>query len=460
MVTAMQSVTPVAGENHSSHPAEPLSSSTGINFVELERATVKCVQDLLTAQRMPLEALLKVVEKNRIACENLAGRAAGPGSRVRQLAETAHRELGLDKAGEDASGTFSDFLAGLGFGPEAAIPGNGTSNVAPPARAPAQQARPLPLKAGTVASGYVDAVLEELQQGPRRAMREALRLLRELEDLRRRFNKLRSYWSSLQESIRHAYSSDVPLQIASLKWTLNEALAWRRRMMAALSNAEVLAEGLQDAIDRHRQEYEENRRWKAKARELLTSCEQAVSARIVAVTWLRKARIVIATASGPPVPGAPRLIQGNDNGSRAILYDAPDTFTRNLEVAEAVQRRLVKCAGAVMRVEPEHTTVQRAVSQLAELKTGLLETADAAAVASDRLMDVQDGEEYLTLVEEAADALSSLTAAVDEAVETLSDCPLPADVGAAAEHNIKDGEALRAWLQNSLLAEPNEEDEE
>lgn len=494
MAAQQQDVSPRAAS--STAPVPKLSE------VDLYQLTTTCVQKLRTAEKISLETLVRVVDGNCNACEELAAHAAHKKTRVANLKRQAELEMAKSgslsaEEGSLAQELFSEFLVGtsdffagttndlfgtlgfLGAAPDVRTSAEPTSvqnngrrqqmqrKSAPEAssRAPeatvssflsATQAKPATTEDARrprESEGVdVDEVLEELRNGPRRATREAARLLDEFENLRRRFAKLRSSWPSIRENIRRAFGTDQPLQTKSLSWTLAEALSWHRGMKTSLRNADVLCSRMEDFVECCRQEKEDRRQLRAKSLGLLCGLEDTVAARIAALTWLRRADAYVnAYKDGCHTSGR----------EEEVLEGQEGIFGRNLEAAEYAASRLVKCAAAVMMVEREHAVVQDAVGRLNALKTELLETTDAATTASDALhsRSSSGGTKYrgkflVQLIEDAVTALTDLHGAVDEANEALSDCPFQflrkGGKVFPEKPDAKDVEALRKWIHTSL----------
>lgn len=422
----------------------------------LERATTRCLQDLSTSSKIPVEVLVRVVDKNNAACEELAARAASRRSRVGSLIKQARQEGVPCEMDDGVQGLFSDLLGTLGLraaANEAQSVAGGWAAFMPSAAfsssTATEQVQPGPavgVQPGADVLG-VDAFLEELRHGPGRATHQAIQFLSEMEELRRRFLKLRGCWPSLRENICRAYKTGKPLQIQSVNWTLAEAMSWRRGMRSAFSNADALCSRIEDFLFRCNQEREERRQWRQKTETIVSGLDSAVAARIAGLSWLRRTAAALASS----------------NRLEEVSESAAKTFELNLQAAELAQHRLKKCAATVMRFETEHTIVQTAVGRLSSLKTELLETADAASSAADLLLgaDGLNGKRA-EFLEGATNALKALMEAIDEAADALCACPLqfPKDGGAVPEISKEAEKAFCDWVRDILCKEESEEEEE
>jgi len=409
---------------------------------DLEGATRRCVKELQTADKMCLEDLLYLVERNGTACEELAARASAQRSRIKSLVKAARRELAgvvpdISEEEEQARrgssqgprGLVSDILGILGLETRPLKP---TALFAEkPSAPPVALGGPLSSGASSTAGAGeaarpcavdIDSALEELALAPGRAMREAVSMLSNVEDLRRRFQKLRACWPALRDAICRAHGSSDPLEIASLVWTLQEALVWRGHLASWLVEADRVCSRVQDCVEQGRAEVEERCRWRRMAQELLMGLEKEVASRVAAVNWLRRTCF----------PAAPSLHHaaaagraGEQGGDEQLLDEGVDVLNETLEVAELVENRLVKIAGAVMRFETDHTIVKAAVAKLAALKGGVHASTEPVSNAVDALSGAEEWELGADAVEEAAEALRGLLAAIDQANAALANCPLP-----------------------------------
>jgi hypothetical protein len=475
---------------------------------DLESATAKCLKDLGTVQKISSAGLVNIVDRNQAACEELAASAADWRLRVRQLTKQARKEFGgsdwptFVEDGASAQAIFSDLMDSLNWlatgeeeifpnaswRPEALAPpvafslprplssqadrgqqiaaksmldlaASSISDAVAPLQFSAQQGQPSqPHRCFGGETGKprlegrldLDEALEELREGPRRTACNCMRLLKELEEMRHRFNKLRSWWPKLRKSISICYKEGKPIQIKELKMTLKEAVAWRGCMDILLNNANIICHRTEDFLQRCKDERDEKKQWKAKCEAVLCDLDRPLAARIAALTWCRRARAVITW---------------KHDELDDLKECTAKTFARNLEAAELAARHLVKCAAIVMRLESDHETVQSAVGRLSSLKTCLLETSDAALAASDTLLESNRSiGANLTLLAHAIETLSSLLKAIDEAAETLNNCPLDLKkleaVVSPENLSIKSVQAFCEWVRNSLVEEEDAEDEE
>lgn len=474
---------------------------------ELEQATRACLQGLRTAKHVSCGELLHVIDTNWLACEGLVEHLAGHRAELQDLVHEAQGEvLPQDAGGRElpaseephplcssatpgamaevwtpsapwapAMGLFTDLLSTLGIAPEAraaADPAPARHVVEWP-RAP----EPAPTfleddgRARSRTRGLLvdlDAALEQLEHGSERAAQEGARLLSELEDLGRRFEKLRACWPCLRESICRAYEVSKPLETASLAGTLREVLLWRRALAAVFEGAGQACEQLRDGLEQARARRGERARWRTLARGLLGDLEPAMAARAASALWLQG-------------PGAREEPEG---GELRATAEAAEALGRNLEPVEALERQLVCCAAVVLRCEGEPMLVQRASRRFARARRRLLAAVEGAALARCRLKAVdEDGDAAVAgLAQAATGALRELLHATDRVSAALEGAPEvafrgPEAVGPALHVAAADAECfagpaaaeevreLHAWVRDVLLAptatyEDGEEEQE
>lgn len=447
----------------------------------LEQETRKCLHQLQTSDRLPLESLHKIFDGNAAFCEELAAAAAPRRGRLKALLDTAAREVGSAFAVDRHVNTddiwgkqslFNDFLGSLGWFTEAS-PAKGYSPAsAPPSpmlraprrhtaassaaflQGPAKDAPTAPAMRRTVDGSVtersdsatmaphaaaplglgavgpplnLDTVLGEMLQAPARAAHQGVGLLQELDDLHRRFNKLRTSWPGLKTSVWRAYQSDVPVFVSSLRWTLKEALSWQRQMEAALARCDASCALIEDCIEQHRLEVDANTRFRAKASHLLGGLEKPVGARAEAVLWLRRS----AAAGGQ-------------------VDDASPVVEKNIEVANAAQHRLMKCASAVIRLERNHILVHQAVSRLSQLRGDLQKACDLASKASHSLSALPEEADCTAAAEAVSATLKALLAVIDKAGQVTGGFPLEV-TGLDEPDSTAASEALSSWLATSPL---------
>lgn len=415
---------------------------------ELEQTTRACLQGLRTARQVACGELLRVVDGNRGACEAAVAPLAARSARLRALlAEVA------DAAGEDveakASGAPARGPAGIGSGR------TGARDQGAEPEAPSQGLFGELLStfamglAAEAALPSATIVPEPSDARPRRAVvaQEDARLLAELEDLERRLEKLRACWPCLREAICRAYEASVPLETASLVWTLREVLNWRRSFAKTLDTVDTTCERLWDGLERERERHVERMRWRGLAQGLLSGLEPQTAARAAAALWIR----------GP----------NNEQGGA----EAREALGRGLEAAAVLEQRLRRVGGAVLRAEAEPQIARRAARRLARVRRRLLAASDDAALVSGRLAGDAAGGEAQREDGSAGDAavvLWTLTRELRRVAKTLHGAPgaalrtsappeelaeqrVPAEGGTAVPLTREDIWALRAWVRSSLL---------
>lgn len=378
----------------------------------MDLETRKCIVDIQAAESFSMETLLAVIEGNSAACEALSDEGVLLRSRVAILLEDARRRA-------------SDLVRGL----------------EEPTRAPPSSSfvgalfttRPRDHEAAAAVSGH-DGGTPEMVACGRQAAQKAISLLAELDGLGQRLEKLQSCWPNLRATIAHAKERREPFKSGTLTVALGEALSWRQSSVAALHDSESICAQLFESIEWCHTVQVERQRWRELTRKQLSEMDKPVAARVTAVLWTRRARGFTGQLS-IDAPGS-------------SFEGATESLAQNLEAAEVLQRRLVRCASAVMRSEAERAAVEQAVQKLAMLKHSLCLAAERASSVERQLVEAPSAPE--DFVEIVQTELHALFAVADRVSIMLAGCPLDDD-NAAQATDIQDMEAFEAWIRERLL---------
>jgi len=380
--------------------ASPSEASTSRRSEqEIENSTLAMLQAFRTAKSVPGKELLRLIDEHSLACEEYGQMLPQACSRVSTLTATLRGDLRgsgfREQVPMDAgtSGVFSDFLSSLGVATDtmqASAPQAGFSPLVAPTE-PVENAAAL------------GALVEELEQGPAKALQAGRRLEGELKEMLNLLVKLQASWPELRTSVEGAFESQKHLRTKDLAQALKQVLQFRRQLRAAAPSIEALCDLLEDATEQVRQREEERLRFKAMTREVLDGQGKALSARVSAVLWLKR--------SG-------RAGLARPEQTRFDIEQASEALERNLEAAKDMESRLVKGAGTVMREEACHQVVQRTVARLSALRRKVLSAAETVSAARADLAGARRGGQA-ALTEAAARALEELVAALDEAASQI-----------------------------------------
>eukprot|EP00929_Paragymnodinium_shiwhaense_P113162 TRINITY_DN81418_c0_g1_i1.p1 TRINITY_DN81418_c0_g1~~TRINITY_DN81418_c0_g1_i1.p1 ORF type:complete len:472 (-),score=95.91 TRINITY_DN81418_c0_g1_i1:120-1535(-) len=430
--------------------------------LDVDEATYALLEELANAEKLPFKRLLRLVHANQTACEEALERGQKPRTELRELFGVARTELKKDwheSGGASSSssggyraassptsadaGLFSDLMVTLGL--------------TQPARAPVLI--PTAQEADLDKAHFIIYSREPV----RRSLQDAAQLIHDIEDHERRIQKLRALWPCIEDAVNKAVELGAPLEIATIQWTLKEAMNWRKRAASIDEFADVLAGRLLDAVEVSRLDRKEKLRLRAEKRVLLRGMSKVAAARAAATLWL----------------------QGRERGRPDAVAEAADTLERNLKVADNLDERLKKCAGMVMRAEPHRTTVRRAVRRLQTFKTDLTAAVDKVAFASGQGGCIHgDLSEFLGMApapsrttdedkedvgsrqleialrhngEALENALRDLLDAIDASARLLHACPAMMP-GAKVAAEGEEEEPFQKWMKDELLASVSDED--
>lgn len=420
---------------------------------ELTAETKAIVQALRHARKVSGAELLQLLQHNADACEERAMALDGLAQELRRLLDEATEIQQLTSqrkwsggAGEDSDSeaeAVAPQLDGLAMISETlsslhsslAMAGLGLWAAEEPSPPAAAAASPRPSEGGAVSSAAspraeesllaeVDATLRELarlERGPRALVRRGSSYLPEVDKLVIRLSRLRSFWPPIREAIAKARDSAEPMAVATVIWALQEALSWRRITNAACRDLSKACAQLEDSLDWALTRHEEHLRWRQLSVAALAGLEPFALAQATAQLWLR---------------GAP----GGEVGSPRAGAEA---FACGLAAAAAVELQLVKCAGTVMRHEPDIEVVQRAVQRFGRLRSRLAVAAGEAERGQRHLAGADESsmdDEGNQGAARSAAVLLRLLQAVDRAAKPLQGPP-ELDL----DGYLSDGSRLRRW---------------
>jgi len=385
--------------------APSLSDSDRVD--NLERLTRAMLGELKAGRSPPREALLVILDKNQAGCETLADEADVQTSRIGQLVELVcqHEEISL------------------------------TDNVVPSARPSLGNF----IGWGHSESGYnMDVALEVIDEQPKKAMQRARTLLKDLEVLQEQLDeKLRPEWLKVHDSLYNSKAGE-PMQVVGIARNMEDVLRWRHQISAVLSWAGSVCHHLRDALEVCQAKQADREKWRSLTWTLMSGADVHISARMAAVAWLRRVQAE-SYADRRPL---------DDAATENLVFTfANEVLARNLIVADDLQQRLKKCAGAVMRLVPERGAVHTAVQKLSDVKIEIDTVVHDTTELRVRLVGVRAKDVSATFTEDAEAALRELLSAIDRSKAALVGCP----VDIHADSGNEEENSFRRWVRDVLL---------